>query len=400
MEPTMAKEVVSTNELLRVIEQGSEAWNLWRRLRSAAMPINLEGVDLMGVNLCEADLSGVNLGWADLRGARLNLANLSGADLTNANFSNANLGEASLRGANLFKVKFHRANLYKANLKGIQAHRANLHRAVLSEADMSNAVLSDANLHRADLSNAILRETNLENAILSQANLRRADLYGADLSRALLVEAKLQEANLSSCRVYGVSAWDVKLENTQQSNLIITPKDSPEITVDNLEVAQFIYLLLNNAKIRDVIDQITSKVVLILGRFLPERKTVLDAVRAELRSRGYCPVLFDFDKPASRDYVETVCTLAHMARFVVADFTDAKIILEEVPHIVRTVAVPVKPLLQQGAGKEPVTLYNLRKNHKSVLETYRYTDSDDLMANLESAVIAPAEVKAKDLGDQ
>jgi len=49
-------------------------------------------------------------------------------------------------------------------------------------------------------------------------------------------------------------------------NLIITDDNEPTITVDNLEVAQFIYLLLNNQKIRDVIDTITSKVVLILGR--------------------------------------------------------------------------------------------------------------------------------------
>jgi hypothetical protein len=35
--------------------------------------------------------------------------------------------------------------------------------------------------------------------------------------------------------------------------LVITPKDEPEITVDNIEIAQFVYLLLHNQKIRDVI---------------------------------------------------------------------------------------------------------------------------------------------------
>ena len=39
------------------------------------------------------------------------------------------------------------------------------------------------------------------------------------------------------------------------------------------------YLLLNNEEIRHVIDTITSKVVLILGRFMPERKAILDAIR-------------------------------------------------------------------------------------------------------------------------
>ena len=51
------------------------------------------------------------------------------------------------------------------------------------------------------------------------------------------------------------------------------PPEESEVTVDDLEVAQFVYLLLHNEKVRRVIDTITSKVVLILGRFsIPERK--------------------------------------------------------------------------------------------------------------------------------
>ena len=45
--------------------------------------------------------------------------------------------------------------------------------------------------------------------------------------------------------------------------------------------------MLHNQKIRDVIDTITSKAVLILGRFTDERKAVLDALRDELRKRNY-----------------------------------------------------------------------------------------------------------------
>jgi hypothetical protein len=62
------------------------------------------------------------------------------------------------------------------------------------------------------------------------------------------------------------------------------------------------YLLLHNEKIRDVIDTITSKVVLILGRFTAERKAVLDALRDELRNHNYLAVLFDFDKSASQNH--------------------------------------------------------------------------------------------------
>ena len=63
--------------------------------------------------------------------------------------------------------------------------------------------------------------------------------------------------------------------------------------VDNIKVAQFIYLLLNNEEVRHVIDTITSKAVLILGRFSPERKIILDRLREELRKRHYVPIMFD-----------------------------------------------------------------------------------------------------------
>lgn len=74
------------------------------------------------------------------------------------------------------------------------------------------------------------------------------------------------------------------MDGAKQQNLVITAPGEPEITVDNIEVAQFVYLLLRNQKIRDVIDTITSKAVLILGRFTPERKAVLDALREERRT--------------------------------------------------------------------------------------------------------------------
>jgi hypothetical protein len=60
------------------------------------------------------------------------------------------------------------------------------------------------------------------------------------------------------------------------------------------------YLLLTNPKVRSVIDTITSRVVLILGRFTPSRKAVLDALREELRRLGFVPVLFDFAQPIVR----------------------------------------------------------------------------------------------------
>ena len=177
---------------------------------------------------------------------------------------------------------------------------------------------------------------------------------------------------------------------------MITPYNEPVITVDNLEVAQFIYLLLHNEKIRGVIDTITSKAVLILGRFTPERKTVLDAIREELRKYDYVPIVFDFDKPASRDTHETITMLARMARFVIADITEAKSIPQELVSIVETLpSVPVKPILQHGC--EPWGMYDHIKNYPWVLKLHRYRNLDDLIPSLEAKVITPVEARAKKL---
>jgi hypothetical protein len=118
-----------------------------------------------------------------------------------------------------------------------------------------------------------------------------------------------------------------------------------EIEVDDIRLAQFVYLLLHNENLRDVIDTITSKAVLILGRFTDERKAVFDGLREELRKRDYLPILFDFEKPRSRDTDETITLLARMARFVIADISDAKAVLQELRAIVPDLpSVPVQPI--------------------------------------------------------
>ena len=114
---------------------------------------------------------------------------------------------------------------------------------------------------------------------------------GTRLWGAQLIDTDFTGADLTSCRIFGISAWRLKLAGAKQQNLVVTRADEPAITVDNIEVAQFIYLMLHNQKVRDVIDTITSKAVLILGRFTDERKAVLDALREELRKRNYLPIL-------------------------------------------------------------------------------------------------------------
>jgi uncharacterized protein YjbI with pentapeptide repeats len=413
---------MANDEHVALLKQGVDAWNAWRNqnperqtsgggdLRQASLTnANLNraslstahltsehlistplfAADLKEAGLKEADLSGANLPQADLKKADLRIANLGGAKLAMANLSGANLYGARLTGANLWYANLREANLSEANLD-----LAILYGADLTGADLSGADLRQANLPGADLSGANLYGASLTGANLREANLRDANLKDANLQVATLVGTDVTGADLTGCRIYGVSAWRLKLENTKQQNLVITRGDEPTVTVDNIEVAQFIYLMLNYEKVRDVIDTITSKAVLILGRFTADRKAVLDALRDELRNRNLLPILFDFAIPARRDVTETIKTLASLARFVIADATDATEVRVELHNIVRDFpSLPIQPILLRG-HPEFVSLPHLR-NFPWVLPIFEYDHPEHLLASLGKIIVAPeAKVKA------
>jgi uncharacterized protein YjbI with pentapeptide repeats len=398
---------MANQDQVATLKRGVEAWNNWNTWRYR---YTYEVIDLRGANVSGANLSHIDLRWADLSGADLSGAELSYARLRGANLTDAVLAGAILTEARLGETTLTNANLLGANLSGTDLSRANLNRAILTNAILSGATLNDANLTGAnllgaDLSNATLCRVTLRGAILSSANLSGANLSDADLSRvslqqAVLVRTELYGADLSSCRIYGIAAWDLKLDQaTEQAGLVITPPDQPTITVDNLEVAQFVYLLLNNQRIRDVIDTIGKKAVLILGRFTDERNVALDALRDELRRRDYLPIVFDFDKPASGTLTDTIRTLAGMARFVIADLTDARSLPQELMAIVPTMPLlAVQPLVLAGASE--YALFEFFRHYPWVLPTYQYETPASLLDALSVNVIAPAEAKVAELRGQ
>jgi uncharacterized protein YjbI with pentapeptide repeats len=420
---------MSNNFQQKILIEGTQFWNQWRDRNKEVQ------IDLTSVSLHEQKLSKANFAESVLSFAIFSSVDLSGADfyrslITEVNFSKANLTEADLTNANayksdfsfanLFKVSFSFANLsrsifFKSHLLKANLNGANLHDANLSYADLSGAYLTKANMYRAKLINAKLLNTNLKGANLSEtdftgadlsganlnrtdltgANLKGANLRGASLEGAILVNTVIDQAVLIDCSIYGLSVWDLVGKPIDQVNLTITPKGQAAITVDDLEVAQFIYLLLNNSKIRNVIENVTSKVVLILGRFTDKRKAVLDAVRDELRKQNFTPILFDFDKPASKDVTGTVETLARLARFIIADITDPSSIPHELASIVPFLrTTPVLPLrLQSAVGYS--MFEDFQGAYKWVLKTHEYIDSQHLIAELPQ-IIAPANSMAEE----
>jgi hypothetical protein len=277
-----------------------------------------------------------------------------------------------------------------------------LGQAILVGMDLREANLCYAGLVYSILVGADLREANLTRANLSGANLSGAKLSRANLSEAMLLMAQLvytdlTDADLTGCRIFGVSAWGLKLEGTKQQNLVITEFGDPEITVDNIEVAQFIYLLLHNEKIRDVIDTIGKKGVLLLGRFTEGRMMVLERLREKLRDLGFLPMVFNFDKPETKDFTETVRLLANLSRFVIVDITKPRSTPLELQATVSDYMVPFVPILQEG--EQPFAMFvDLQNKYDWVLQpVIAYPSVDRLIEVLEDKIVRPAEAKFNEL---
>jgi hypothetical protein len=85
-----------------------------------------------------------------------------------------------------------------------------------------------------------------------------------------------------------------------------------------------------------------------------------------------------------------------MARFVVADITDAKSIPQELGVIVPDLpSVPVQPLLMAGADE--YSMFEHFRRYPWVLGTYVYDSPNELIGSLAERVIGPAEAKVEEL---
>jgi hypothetical protein len=97
---------------------------------------------------------------------------------------------------------------------------------------------------------------------------------------------------------------------------------------------------------------------------------------------------------------ETIKILAGLARFVVADVTDATEVRAELHHIVPNFpSLPVQPVLLRGRG-EFASLPEHLAMFPWVLPTFEYEGQDHLLANLGERVIKPAEAKVKALKER
>jgi len=385
---------MANRQYLEIITQGSKIWNRWRE-QAIEDDLDLSGADLPGIDLRNADLHGVNFMGANLKNAKLHWANLRRANLRKANLRQTFLRETNLSEANLTWANLQEATLKQTDLRGADLSWSNLKEAIILEANLQDARLRNTDLRAAqvrnsDLKNATLQEAYLSNAHFTNVNFEGANLQEADLRGSHFLKASLTGANLSECRIYGIAVWESKIdEATNQQNLVVTDWDEPTVSIDDFQIAQFMYLLLHTPQITRIFETVTSRFALIVGHFTPERNPVLNTLRTELRKHQYIPLLLDVQKPDVEPFTKMLSILAHIARFIIADFTQPRYMIEPALHIARHASAPFLPILNSHLANVSPELSAFYTEQKVGLKTFYYEDLSDLHKNFTSKIMTP-----------
>ncbi|EJG1687814.1 pentapeptide repeat-containing protein [Vibrio alginolyticus] len=346
---------MASEQVLEILKSGAENWNKWR-LTEEGRRADLSDVDF--VRACPSD------------GGFYDLPEFQGFD-----FSHMNLNRVSMRNSTFIECDFTDSHFHFSDLVDSYCLKCNFSGAGLNVSKIGSANFIECNFTGADLSYCSAEETNFTGSYLVNTNL----------SNMSLVKTNFSNARIENSCAYGISAWDLVLNDCKQSNIAIS-ETSNSITVPTIELAQFISLLIKSKNLRQVIETITSKVVLILGRFTPERKAVLDEIKSQLDEHGYLAVLFDFEVPSSRDITETVITLAALSKFIVADLSDPRSIPQELTSIVPHLpSVPVQPILE--LDDQEYGMFEHFKNYPWVLPIKTYVSSD-LSSLVEQVVLS------------
>ncbi|MGA3316612.1 MAG: toll/interleukin-1 receptor domain-containing protein [Candidatus Korobacteraceae bacterium] len=146
-------------EHLKILKQGVEQWNKWRKEHPEVDP--------------------------DLSGADLSMSNLSGADLGEV-FGGGTFGGTLI--------------VSKANLRGAQLSRANLWGTQLRRANLSGADLREAQLRLTDFRGAQLNGANFGKAFFSEVDLRGADLSETDFAKAFVYSTNFADVDLRTTK--------------------------------------------------------------------------------------------------------------------------------------------------------------------------------------------------------
>jgi uncharacterized protein YjbI with pentapeptide repeats len=220
---------MANKEHLKILEQGVEVWNEWRKDHPDTEPNFVEAY-LRKANLAEVDLSAANLTNADLRGATLIGAILVRSDLSHAKLIETNLCDTVLSRAVLSAADLAGASLRMASLRDADLTGADLRSVDLSEADLSNANLDKAaigwtlfgNIDLSTVKNLVTinhhgpSTVGIDTIYRSQGKIPDSFLRGCGLTELDIEYAKLAKPNLTPAEITDAGYKLIELRSDQR----------------------------------------------------------------------------------------------------------------------------------------------------------------------------------------
>jgi hypothetical protein len=236
-----------------------------------------------------------------------------------------------------------------------------------------------------NLVGAVFENSHLEEGDFSRANFDGATFVNCNLNRVNLVGASFHVKEITETVVYGIAAWDLQTsDDMKQCKLVIErtyelysdliQQGKVPMMVDDIELAQFVHYLSNHKKMRDALNVLNDRGVLLLGRFKDRGLDRLYSMRECFQAKGYMPMIFDFARPDNLSLTETVMTMAGLSKFVVVDLSGSS-----VPAELQAILGQIKkPVLARGA---PYALFPDLADQAKVLTVKG--DESDLLGGLE-----------------
>jgi hypothetical protein len=118
---------------------------------------------------------------------------------------------------------------------------------------------------------------------------------------------------------------------------------------------------------------------------------VLERLREELRKRDYVPIVFNFNKPETKDFRETVRLLADLSKFVIADITNPKSSPLRAQATVPEIMVPLQPIVEQGREALRHAAGLVDQAPRLVFEPIEYMSVGRLVETIDTEIIRHAE---------
>ncbi|HMG15824.1 MAG TPA: pentapeptide repeat-containing protein [Saprospiraceae bacterium] len=289
------------------------------------------------------------------------------------------------------------------NFSGIDLSGSTIYDAFAEGINFSAGIFMDTSFEegdfsRANFSNAIFINTKFNKTILTDANFNGASFVNCNLNRVNLTNAQFCLKEIRETVIYGISVWDLHTcDSMIQSKLIIEKtyelysdlikKGIVPLMVDDIELAQFIYYMTDHKKMRNTINILNSKGVLLLGQFKNGGMERLYKLQEWLQKKDYMPMIFDFARPDNLDLTETIVTMAGLSKFIIADLSGGS-----VPQELYAIATNFKkPIIAFSKGKAYSLFQDIKRKNSNVLD-FEIENDDELDEKLMSLI---PEVEAK-----